>query len=49
MNCFLDYSGKWSPENLQKMTHEAVNVTQQYVISTYEWIVEQVDSVSKAR
>lgn len=43
------FIGKWSPENLRKMTHEAVNVTQQYVLSTYEWVVEQVDSVSKAR
>lgn len=41
------YRGKWSPENLQKMTHEAVNVTHQYVLSTYEWIVERVESVNK--
>lgn len=43
------FIGKWSPENLQKMTHEAVNVTQQYVLSTYEWIVQQVESGNKVR
>ena len=46
---FICFRGKWSPENLQKMTHEAVNATQQYVLYTYEWIVEQVDSVNKVR
>lgn len=43
------FVGKWSPENLQKMTNEAVNATHNYVISTYEWIVEQVDPVKKVR
>ena len=39
-------SGKLSPENLQRITLEAVNTTQEYVKYGYQWIVEQVNSGS---
>lgn len=36
-----------SPENLKKVTLEALNTTQVYATNTFQWMYEKIQSLSR--